>query len=122
MHETICMLRSPTMRRVTLVRSSAALAVLASLAIFGAAGIAQQPTTRRSTNLAALLNYPAFFQMRPVLVVGTLSLENNGRMKLTDETGSVSIISKGSTPDGLVEVRGEFWDVGRMNQDDPRLQ
>jgi hypothetical protein len=91
------------------------------LLTFGAAGLAQQQTTRRSTNLAALLNYPAFFQLRPVLVVGTLSLEDNGRVKLTDETGSVSIVSRGNQPDGLVEVRGEFWDIGRMNQDDPRL-
>ncbi len=111
------------MRRLRSAESSAAIAVVAltGLLTFGAAGLAQQQTTRRSTNLASLLNYPAFFQLRPVLVVGTLSLENSGRVKLTDETGSVSIVSRGNQPDGLVEVRGEFWDIGRMNQDDPRL-
>jgi hypothetical protein len=31
------------------------------------------------------------------------------------------VIFKGSAPDGLDEIRGEFWDVGRMKPDDPRL-
>ena len=31
------------------------------------------------------------------------------------------VLFKGSAPDGLSEVRGEFWDLGRMNADDPRL-
>ena len=72
-------------------------------------------TTRRATNLAQLLNYPAFFQLRPVLVTGTLALDaKTGRLRLSDETGGLPVIYKGNAPEGLVEVRGEFWDVGRM--------
>jgi hypothetical protein len=31
------------------------------------------------------------------------------------------VIFKGSAPDGVDEVRGEFWDLGRLTADDPRL-
>jgi hypothetical protein len=30
-------------------------------------------------------------------------------------------VFKGTPPDGPAAVRGEFWDVGRLNPDDPRL-
>jgi hypothetical protein len=56
-----------------------------------------------------------------VFVLGTVSLADNGDMRMADEAGAVRIVFKGSTPDGLSEVRGEFWDLGRMNADDPRL-
>ena len=84
-------------------------------------GVTAQPAARRATNLAALLNYPAFYQMRPIVLVGTLAMRDNGRIQVTDETGTLQVIYKGTPPDGLAEVRGEFWDVGRMNADDPRL-
>ena len=83
--------------------------------------LAAQPVTRRATNLAALLNYPAFYQMRPVVLVGTMAMSDNGRIQVSDETGKLQVIYKGTPPDGLAEIRGEFWDVGRMNADDPRL-
>ncbi len=31
------------------------------------------------------------------------------------------MLYKGSAPDGLDEIRGEFWDIGRMKPDDPQL-
>ena len=31
------------------------------------------------------------------------------------------VVFKGSAPDGNDEIRGEFWDLGRMKSDDPRL-
>jgi hypothetical protein len=88
--------------------------------IAGAIGSAQQPA-RRATNIAALRQYPAFFHLRPVVVMGTVTLAANGDMRMADESGGVRVVFKGSPPDGLSEVRGEFWDLGRMNADDPRL-
>lgn len=97
-------------------------AVVALLVAAGAAGaVVAQPTARRSTNLASLLNYPAFYQMRPVVLVGTLALTAEGQLRVSDETGGVQVVYKGSAPEGLAEIRGEFWDLGRMNADDPRL-
>ncbi len=31
------------------------------------------------------------------------------------------VLFKGGAPEGLNEIRGELWDLGRMNADDPRL-
>lgn len=80
-----------------------------------------QPAIRRATNLAALQNYPAFYQLRPILIVGTLKLAENGRLRVADDSGSLPVAFKGAAPDGLSEIRGELWDLGRMNADDPRL-
>ena len=55
------------------------------------------------------------------MIVGRVALNDNGELRLADDTGTIRVIFKGNAPDGLSEVRGEFWDLGRMNADDPRL-
>lgn len=99
--------------------AAGAVLVLAILALGRAA--AAQPAVRKTTNLAALLNYPAFYQLRPVVLVGTLKLLDDGRLQVSDESGSLPVAFKGAAPEGLSEVRGELWDLGRMNADDPRI-
>ena len=79
-----------------------------------------QPATRRATNLTTLLAYPGFYHGRPILIVGTVGIEND-LVKVSDDNGSIRLIFKGNAPDGLDEVRGEFWDLGRMKADDIRL-
>ena len=86
-----------------------------------AAAVSAQPVTRRATNLAALLAFPGFYHGRPVIVVGTVALSQDGQLKVTDDFGSMRLIFKGNAPDGLDEVRGEFWDIGRMKPDEPKL-
>src|SRR5262245_28984697 len=81
-----------------------------------------QTMTRRATNLAALLAYPSFYHGRPVVIIGTVKIEANGQMRVGDDSGSMRLISKNGAPEGLDEIRGEFWDLGRMNADDIRLQ
>jgi Big-like domain-containing protein len=80
-----------------------------------------QPMARRATNLATLLAYPGFYHGRPIVIVGKVALEANGQIKISDDSGSVHLVFKGNAPDGLDEVRGEFWDIGRMKLDDIRL-
>jgi hypothetical protein len=86
-----------------------------------AATASAQPSARRATNIEMILAYPGFFHGRPVLVVGAVSSKPNGDLVVGDESASVRLIFKGTAPDGLDEVRGEFWDLGRMKPDDPRL-
>jgi hypothetical protein len=86
-----------------------------------AATAGAQPSARRATNVAALINHPGFYHLRPVVVVGTVTLADSGERRVSDGNGSVRVIFKGTNPDGPAEVRGEFWDLGRMNADDPRL-
>ena len=83
--------------------------------------LSAQPVTRRATNLAEVLAYPGFYNGRPIVLVGKVELSKEGRFTVSDDAGSVHLLFKGSPPDGLDEVRGEFWDVGRMKPEDPRL-
>jgi hypothetical protein len=91
------------------------------LSFLTASVVSAQPATRRATNIETILAYPGFFHSRPILIVGTVSSKPNGDLVVGDEAASVRLIFKGSAPDGLDELRGEFWDVGRMKPDDPRL-
>ncbi len=82
---------------------------------------AQTAATRRATNVAALLSHASYFHMRPVVVVGELKLLDTGELRLTTDGMSIRVVHEGNAPDGLAEVRGEFWDLGKFNADDPRL-
>ena len=84
------------------------------------ATVSAQPVTRRATNLTTLLAYPGFFHGRPIVIVGTVGIDKD-QLRLSDDSGSIHLLFKGTAPDGLDEVRGEFWDIGRMKADDIRL-
>src|SRR4029453_6747117 len=56
----------------------------------------------------------------PIVLVGKVEVEKD-ELRVADDSGSVRLVFKGNAPDGLDEVRGEFWDIGRMKNDDPRL-
>jgi hypothetical protein len=94
------------------------LAICGALALVASADA--QPATRRATNLATLLAYPGFFHGRPIVIVGNVGIDKD-QLRLSDDNGSIHLIVKGTAPDGLDEVRGEFWDIGRMKPDDIRL-
>jgi hypothetical protein len=79
-----------------------------------------QTATRRSTNIASLVAYPGFYHGRPILLVGTVTTTANG-LRVSDDSGSIRLLSKGPAPEGLDEVRGEYWDIGRMKPDEPQL-
>ncbi len=84
------------------------------------AAVWAQPATRRPTNIAALKQYPSFFHNRPILLVGTVMTTDKG-IRVSDDNGSFNVLFKGSAPDGLDEIRGQFWDIGRMKPEDPQL-
>jgi len=94
---------------------------LALALVAATAAVSAQPAARRATNLAALLAHPGFFHLRPIVIVGRTTLHDNGELRLADESGSIRVVFKGRAPDGMSELRGEFWDLGRMSVDDTRL-
>jgi Big-like domain-containing protein len=104
------------------VRGRSALRGLHAIALACLAGATAlaQPATRRATNIAALLAYPTFYTGRPIVVVGNVGVVKD-ELRVSSEGGSIRLVSKGSAPDGFDEIRGEFWDLGRMKPDDPRL-
>ena len=92
---------------------------LSVIALFASADA--QSSTRRATNLAALIAYPSFYHMQPIVLVGAIAQQQNGEFRVSDASGSLRVIPQGSAPDGVDEVRGQLWDLGRMKPDDPRL-
>jgi hypothetical protein len=91
------------------------------LAVAAVAAVAAQPSARRATNIEALLAHPGFFHARPIVLVGKVTTKENGDLVVAGDAASIRLISKGAAPEGLDEIRGEFWDLGRMKPDDPRL-
>ena len=77
-----------------------------------------QPTIRRATNLQALIAHPAFYHLRPVMIVGKVELKDNGELRLSTDSVSIRLIASGPAPEGIDEVRGELWDIGRFGRDD----
>ena len=84
---------------------------------------AQPPATRRATNIAAITAHPAFYHLRPIFIVGDIKLLESGEFRVGNDNGSLPLALTGDAAarEGLSEVRGEFWDLGRLNADDPRL-
>jgi Bacterial Ig-like domain len=87
----------------------------------GAAAVSAQAPQRNATNVTALLAHPGFYHLRPVIIVGTTALLDNGELRVSSESGTMKVVFKGGAPEGLNEIRGELWDLGRMSPDEPRL-
>ena len=108
-------------RRVSLLVGMVALTCQASA----------QPSTRSATTLDALRASPVFFHGKQIAVLASI-VESRGMYRL--EPASAATPTAPPTPGrGLYvywreraartsgEVRGEFWDLGRLNEGDPRF-
>jgi hypothetical protein len=83
--------------------------------------VAAQAPQRRATNIAALNGFPGFYHGRQIVLVGQVSRLDNGQLRVSDGVASLRVVFMGNAPDGNDEIRGEFWDLGRMKADDARL-
>jgi Bacterial Ig-like domain len=81
----------------------------------------QSPQRRAAANIGGLLTFPAFYHGRQIVVIGDLTTEPTGHMRVSNGVASLRVVFSGSAPDGSSEIRGEFWDLARMNPDDTRL-
>jgi Big-like domain-containing protein len=98
--------------------SKIAIALVVANATLGA-----QTAPRRATTAAALVAYPGFFQGQAVVVRGTLATRDQAVLISTGADKAIPLIFRGTSPaDGPVELRATFWDVGRLQREDPRLQ
>ena len=88
--------------------------------LFVAATVSAQLIPRRASNIAAILGFPSYYHGRPVLIAANVKYEKD-ELRVSDDSGSIRLLFKGNAPEGLAEVRGEFWDLGRMKPDDVRL-
>lgn len=82
--------------------------------------VTAQPPTRRATTIAALRNYPGFYHQQTVLVVGEIKGDQE-RATIGTEQGAIRLVAREAPREGHAEARGQFLDIGRLSQDDPRL-
>lgn len=94
----------------------------AVLLVLVAAGDATPQTpARRLTTVAALREYPSYFHLQNVLLHGEFA-ENGATVVLRAGERDVPVMLNGTrTTAGLVEVRGQLIDVGRLEPGDPRV-
>jgi hypothetical protein len=106
--------------------SLARVGVLAGVAVSLLAGAsrvqAQSNAFPAATTLEALTTYPNFYHLRTVVVRGEVSTSDS-QVRLVPPGGTgrgVELVLRAGAPgSGVTEVRGQFWDVGRMTADDP---
>jgi hypothetical protein len=83
--------------------------------------VGTQTLSRRVATVAAVRNHPAFYHGQAVIVRGDLT-EPDTRPTLVSGDSSIRLLTRETVPPaGSYDVRGEVLDVGRLNQDDPRL-
>jgi len=96
-------------------------AVLGAGAALAAWSAAAQQGGRVATTADALTTSPVFYQGKHV-AVRRETVENAGVTELARTAKPVAIYWReqpSGSPD--VEIRGEFWDLGRLQKDDARL-
>lgn len=101
--------------------SHAALALIVALA-FSAPSLGQ-PAARLSTTVDALSRYPLFFHGRQVVVRGAVQHPSPAvvSFRAAETEKPVYLLSRDPIDDGPAEMRGEYWDLGRLKEDDARL-
>ena len=83
---------------------------------------AEPSTSRRATTLDALAAYPGFYHLQLVRVRAKLVTDQVGTALLGGQTRLLTVGDAAlGQRDGDVEVTGTFIDVGRLTQDDQRV-
>lgn len=97
-------------------------ALLAALVCTVAFSFAQT-ASRRATSVASVLIFPNFFHGQQVVLTGELTTKESGLViSGPEDLPALHVVLKGATSaSGLVEVAGQFIDVGRLESGDPRL-
>jgi Big-like domain-containing protein len=95
---------------------------LVALVVSSATPAYAQLATRRAASPAALLAYPGFYQGQLVVVRGNLVTRDKPVLLSSSIERSIPLIFNGPSPiDGPIEARATFWDLGRLQREDPRI-
>ena len=81
---------------------------------------AQSTAARRTTTIEAIHEFPTYFHLQNVLVRGEFA-EQKGELVLRDDAVSLHLINPAQATGKLVEVRGQVFDVGKLDRSDGRL-
>jgi hypothetical protein len=104
-----------TLRSLLQVASVAAALVLTLSTV-----LPGQTSTRRVTTIEAIHQYPAYFHQQSVLVRGEF-VEQHGELVLRADSQDLRLINPAQATHGVVEVRGQVFDVGKLDRTDGRL-
>ena len=104
-------------RRPTVVPALLALAWLAASAPVALA----QATLQKAATVEALVAFPDFFHDEPVIVRAAIAFDHDTTWLEDSEARVVWAGAAGAVGEAIVEASGTFWDVGRLDADDPRL-
>ena len=91
------------------------------LALVVPSWLSGQPAGRKATTLSALLAYPVFFHGERVAVRAESWVDQESTWLIAGDAKVLTLGEPVPGPGDRVEVRATFWDVGRLNRDDPRL-
>jgi hypothetical protein len=94
---------------------------LLAATLLAASDVSGQTMARRATTIEAIRNYPAFYSGQPVLLRAELQQDGERASLLAGDSRIPALLKGGVSGSGLLEVRGEVWDLGRMHPDDPRF-
>ena len=103
--------------------SQRAIRIAATLCVAGPSGLSAQPSRPIPTTLAALDTYTTFFHRQPV-VVRARAAGDLRDVFVTDGEHRIRALNVAPPVPGddeLIEIAGVFWDVGRIQPEDPRL-
>ena len=102
-------------------RLRAASIVVVLLALTSPATAQQRAGERRLTTLETIRQFPGFFNLQNVTLRGEF-VESGARIVLkADQRQMDVLLGDVTTQTGLVEVRAQLLDVGRLEPTDPRL-
>jgi Bacterial Ig-like domain len=80
-----------------------------------------QTAVRRLTTIDAIRQFPGFYHLQNVLVRGEFATEGNRMILRADQHEIRVVLDDGvNAPQGVVDTRGLFLDVGRLEAGDPR--
>jgi len=101
------------------------LLIVAVIAIPAGGAAYAQSSPIRATTVSGLLYHASFFHSQRIVVRGRLRLDEDGQwIDSADDRARVigEVESTGNADaDGTIEMRATFWDLGRIQKDDPRL-
>lgn len=95
--------------------------VAALLVALTVASLAAQAPARRLTTVEALRQHSSFFNLQNVLLRGQFVESGQRIMFRADERDIDVMLDNVKAEDGLVEIRAQLLDVGRLEPNDPRL-
>jgi hypothetical protein len=80
------------------------------------------PAQADTTQLSALIRYPAFFHNRTVIIQGTVRMSGRDTWIESSPDVRVRVVNLAGVVDGRrIQIRGRFFDVGRLPVTDSRI-